>query len=706
MKQFSVLQRAVFGAFLIAGAASALADSTRGDERVRVGGGLFPSNRHTVFDGSQATLRRVNLPKPDCAIRPSDCADIDVLNQLDGFSTQPRITVPFTGDIDLATVNSQTVYLVNLGDTFTLRGFGDRVGINQVIWDAATKTLALQSDELLQPHSRYLLVVTDGVRDTRGKKIKRDDESRRGDDYEHQLRGAEGAHRGERHKVVATSLFSTQSISNDLAKINRQIKGSTPQPVNFMIANAGAARAVFDVAAVLGIQHQRQTGAAPVFTAGLLPTPALQVVPGAVAQVAFGQFTSPDYQTAAKVIPAVGTLTGVPQVQGSNNLLVQVFVPAGPKPAGGWPVALFGHGFGDSMYGAPWTVASVFASQGIATVSLNVVGHGGGALGTLNVLRAGQAPVVVPSGGRGFDQDGNGAIDSTEGVNAVAPHNLIASRDGLRQTVIDYMQLVRQIETGVDIDGDGSADLDAARIHYAGQSFGGIYGSILMGTEPNIQAGVLNVPGGSITEIARLSPVFRPLVAINLAIRTPNLLNLPPLAGVPFPNNLVFNENLPLRDQPAVVNTVPGAAEIAKYVDHSQWVAQSGNPVSYTPLIRKQPLPGYAAKPVLLQVAKGDIVVPNPTSSAMIRAGGLADRTVYYRHDLAYAANNALGKNPHGFLTGIGSAASAPIAVGAQQMIARFFASRGVTVIDPDGAGPLFEVPITGPLPEGLNFIP
>jgi hypothetical protein len=29
-----------------------------------------------------------------------------------------------------------------------------------------------------------------------------------------------------------------------------------------------------------------------------------------------------------------------------------------------------------------------------------------------------------------------------------------------------------------------------------------------------------------------------------------------------------------------------------------------------------------------------------------------------------------------------------------------------VTVIDPDGAGPLFEVPITGPLPETLNFIP
>ncbi|HKB55656.1 MAG TPA: hypothetical protein VKD22_16780, partial [Ramlibacter sp.] len=104
-------------------------------------GSPFPSNRFTVFDGTQNTLRRVNLPKPDCSVRVSDCQDIDVINTLDGFSTQPRITVPFTGDIDLATVNSDTIYLLDLGDTLTSSGLGDRVGINQVIWDPATKTL-------------------------------------------------------------------------------------------------------------------------------------------------------------------------------------------------------------------------------------------------------------------------------------------------------------------------------------------------------------------------------------------------------------------------------------------------------------------------------------------------------------------------------------------------------------------------------------
>jgi len=121
---------------------------------------------------SQNTYLRVNLPKPNCAVRPSDCADIDVINTLDGFSTQPRITLPFTGAIDVNSVNSNTVFLVNLGDTQTLQGVGQKVGINQVLWDPATNTLAIEPDALLNEHSRYVLIVTDGVRDAGGKKIK------------------------------------------------------------------------------------------------------------------------------------------------------------------------------------------------------------------------------------------------------------------------------------------------------------------------------------------------------------------------------------------------------------------------------------------------------------------------------------------------------------------------------------------------------
>ena len=687
----------------------------------------FPSNRLTVLDFSNATYRRVNLPKPDCAVRVSDCADIDVINTLDGFSTQPRITVPFTGDIDVSTVNSDTVFLVNLGDTQTLRGFGEKVGINQILWDPASKTLVFEPDELLAERSRYVLAVTNGVRDARGKRIKTSDYLqddvrdrwdrrfafghhflRHRDDqaYQRELRDGLRHIRG-RTQVVAGALFTTQTSTSDLVKVMRQIKHARPAPADFMIGNsdAGPVRAVFPLTGLAAMQFTRQISTAPSFTTTFLPTPALQIVPGAIDQVAYGRYTSPDYQTSAQFIPPVGSLLGWPRPQGHKELVFQLFVPAGEKPASGWPVAIFGHGFTDSMYGAPWTVASVMASRGIATLSINVVGHGGGAAGSLRITSLAGAPVTIPAGGRGIDQDGNGAIDSTEGVNAAPPRESIGSRDGLRQTVIDLMQLVRQVEVGMDVDGDGGADLDAGRIYYAGQSFGGIYGTILLGVEPNIQAGVPNVAGGSITEVARLG-AFRFLTAAALATRQPQLLNLPPTPGVPVPFNLNFNENMPLRDLPPVVNAVPGALAIAEVLDRFEWVQQSGNPVSYAPLIRKQPLRGHAAKPVIVQFAKGDSTVPNPSSSALVRAGALQDRTTYFRNDLAVAANAAVPKNPHTFLTNIGGGATVGYAVQGQTQIAEFFRSNGALTIDPDGPGPFFEVPISLPLPEGLNYLP
>jgi len=109
----------------------------------------------------------------------------------------------------------------------------------------------------------------------------------------------------------------------------------------------------------------------------------------------------------------------------------------------------------------------------------------------------------------------------------------------------------------------------------------------------------------------------------------------------------------------------------------------------------------------LLRIARGDETVPNPTATALIRSGDLKDVATFFRNDLAFALGVGFGKNPHTFLTNIGGTPPvAAVAVGAQSQIAVFFASGGALIIDPDGPGPLFEVPIAGPLPEDLGFIP
>src|SRR5262249_47345404 len=118
----------------------------------------FPSDRFTLFDHSHKTGLQIDLPKPNCGVRPTDCADIDVINTLDGFNLQPRLSIPFSGPIDVTSVSSSTVFLVRLGD---VHGGRSRhvVGINQIVWDPATNTLHAESDEFLDQHTRYLLVV-------------------------------------------------------------------------------------------------------------------------------------------------------------------------------------------------------------------------------------------------------------------------------------------------------------------------------------------------------------------------------------------------------------------------------------------------------------------------------------------------------------------------------------------------------------------
>jgi hypothetical protein len=272
----------------------------------------------------------------------------------------------------------------------------------------------------------------------------------------------------------------------------------------------------------------------------------------------------------------------------------------------------------------------------------------------------------------------------------------------LRQTVIDLMSLVREIEVGVDVDGDGTRDLDPSKVSYFGQSFGGIYGTKFLAVEPNVRQGVVNVPGGAIIEIARLSPAFRGLVTLSLINRTPPLINLPGFA---------FNENMPLRNLPPLIDTVPGASAIQQLLEWSEWTSQPGNPVAYAVHLRAEPLRGVPAKSVILQYARTDATVPNPTTSAIIRAGGLQDRTTLFRNDLAFAADPTFPKNPHTFLTRLpgivppGSGAAA-VALAAQDQIAQFFASNGTVVVDPDGAGPLFETPMVGAPAEDLAYIP
>ena len=292
------------------------------------------------------------------------------------------------------------------------------------------------------------------------------------------------------------------------------------------------------------------------------------------------------------------------------------------------------------------------ARRGIATIAINVVGHGFGPLGTLTVNRTAGRPSSCPPADVGSTRTATATIDSTEGVNAAPPQTLIGNRDGLRQTVIDLMQLVREIEVGVDVDGDGTRDLDPAKISYFGQSFGGIYGTKFLAVEPNVRAGVPNVPGGAIIEIARLSPAFRPLVDAQLA--RPHAAAVEPA----WPAASTRTCRCATCRRWSTPSRAPWRSSRSSTRRNGCRRPATRWPTRRTSARSRSRRAGEVGHP---PVRGGDQTVPNPTTTAIIRAGGLQDRTTLFRNDLAFAADPTIPKNPHTFLTNSGLSPPAPV---------------------------------------------
>jgi hypothetical protein len=687
--------------------------------------GPFPSDYFTVADDGNNTGRRLNLPHPDCDVYKSDCEDLDVVNTLDGFGLQTRISIPFDGPIDPATVNSRTVFLISLPSSWSDERAGSTViGINQIVWDPATLTLHVETDALLQQHRRYAVIVTLGVLDSAGVPVKATKEFRhlRTDLpvwYSDQLRQAlsAAAELGVKEQdIVVASVYSTQSVTSVMERIRDQIKAEPPAAANFALGPNGE-RAVFDLAKVTSIVWRQQVGVNGMspddFVNAAIDLRVLKnVEPGKIGKIAYGYYVSPDYNVhPGEYIPAVGTRSGIPPVEGYNDIYFTLYLPPGSPPATGWPSALIAGGTSGNQHMTSGNFAGKLAANGIASIGINHVGQGFGPLSTLTVNLSDGSPLTMPDAGRSIDQDNNGIIANTEGSEAAGTRAwTIAGRDGHRQTVIDLMQLVQVIKAGMDVDGDGAADIDPSRIYFLGASAGSMIGTIFMALEPDVAAGAAAVTPGVIPEHARWQPVRRGLIGVALRNRTPSLINSPGLTeidGVAVDGPYYFNENKPLRNQPPVINTVEGAMDIQRVLEYAEMVADTGlTPAVWARHLREEPLLGLYPKSVLYLFATGDQQAVNPGTSVLLRAGNLLDRAVYYRHDLAYPLDTRMPKNPHTFA---GSPLSPStlyqsIARGAQDQIGVFLASGGTVIIHPEPAF-FFEVPIASPLPEDLNFI-
>lgn len=168
-------------------------------------------------------------------------------------------------------------------------------------------------------------------------------------------------------------------------------------------------------------------------------------------------------------------------------------------------------------------------------------------------------------------------------------HRFETVADRLQQGVLNAILLSRALQGDMADDpaldmGDHSA-VDPSRVFYIGSSQGGIMGSVLLAVSPDIQRGVLDVPGQPYNLLLNRSVDFDTYL------------------GLLWQN---FDDPIDLQF---------GLGIIQMMWDRSE-------PAGYTHLIRDGLLPGSPPKDVLLQVAIGDHQVSTLGAHVMARAAG------------------------------------------------------------------------------------
>jgi len=637
--------------------------------------GPFPTDFLTVPDTAQRNGLRVNLPLPDCKALPSDCGEIGQLNLLDGFNPNTRITIKFTGPINPDTLRGGVFYMALdpvLPNRFNLGAVGSVTPINQPIWDPATNTAYAKPDSQLETGRRYLIIVTDKVRDLAGDPVLPDDNytacitKKAGGDYCAKL--SDSMPRVNPlvggNQVVSASMYTTVAASAWFEQVLPLIDRT---PTNFKRTGANN---LISFAKVKAITEHAHTGTNPdKFTDNVLPATPELINQLGIGSVALGSFQSPRFSSQTLTIPLIPTLS-TPQVVATDEVFFHVYLPKTPAPVRGYPVIIAGHGYGDDSFG----IASVIAAAnavGYAVIGMNAVGHGGGPKTTIQLTQTDGTVAEFPAPGRAVDIDGNNKFDNPEGCIILIPGNPVGGRDCFRQTVADYLQLIHAIRTGIDLDGNGTTDLDPTNINYYGQSYGGGYGALLTAVSPDIKSAVLNVPPGSMAD-TRLSVGQRPLAILALATRQPSLLN----------KGADFVDDIPLRYQDVKVRTTPGSAAIQEFIERLDWLEAPGSSVMHAGFMKQATLPGQNIKRVLFQFALGDQTVANPSTSWLIRSAYMWRQVSLYRHDIARSLDPTLPINPHTFLVPFGSSLQTLVGFSALQQGIAFIASGTELVPD------------------------
>ncbi|NVJ65703.1 MAG: hypothetical protein HWE16_04385 [Gammaproteobacteria bacterium] len=667
--------------------------------------GNIPVPNDILFLGTQDLT--LNIPNDD----PSASNPITAINALDGWSTHAPFTISFTDNgatVDPSSLvpgQSFRIFKTSvlrpevqpgiIAPTGPVTGIEAELtfGVDYFVQMAGPLTVAVVPLRPLEAQASYMVVLTNGLRDSNGTPLVGDSAYNLAKSTE-PLEGAAAALEPIRQLVdamltaassagiaredaILSYQFTVQSIANSLVA-SKGIYIDLPIALsgNTMFPATSFSSLMTDTAPFTGI------GAANLYK-GQLTLPYLSGIPSLANPLAILN----DSWVAADMVPiggnpangfmanplAGGNLTyanPLPQKRGDEVVPLLVSLPKNPMCPKPYPVMIFQHGItsdrtamlgiADTMAGACTAVVSMDQPlHGIAADNPVHLGLQAATMGLIGVFE-GYAPGGVRERTFGVDflTNATGAagpdmIPDSSGAHTINLQNLLVSRDNLRQAALDLLTLEKAIPA-MDIDGDMIPDLDSTKVSFMGHSLGGIVGSTYTSMADFAQQSVIATASGSIAQMLNASQAFGPRIRGGLAA-----------AAGQDPASAEF-----LQD------TLPA------FLVAAQTVVDSGDPINYAAMAQANNIPTLA-----MQV-QGDAVVPNAAATAplvgsipMAAAYGLPTVTATTATDRAFlkyvSGDHASPLSP---------AADAAVTVSMQTAIANFIASGGSQVVVTDPA--------------------
>jgi dienelactone hydrolase len=609
------------------------------------------------------------------------------LATLDGFSTTSLLLAPLSAPVQASTITHDTVRIYELIPTgattppdtrrlvdvlsggspeyltqppnlkVTVGGtqVSSAIGLQPAVPVPSGPTTIVPLPPLEQK-ARYLVVITDGVKDLQNNGLERSTLGKILFELEGPLYDA-ATGQSTVGGISATDARSLQALRGAVQLVAPTFELDGQQVV---MAYTLSTQSVSDVSASLtGLPYSAEGAArTAIFTTSQVadfdPT-TFGLPAGAFPAVA--RFHTADIGTLDVLDAATGALNPAVPTWGPAELSANrkeipaliavprpenVLLPCGAEPPLSLlkcaPLVVFHHGLNGGHYQL-LSVANDLASRGFVVAAIDAPFHGDRAYcdsnddcdgGTCTLDASNQkAPGVCTGGALAFDP---ARLTTVASGNYFISENFFRIRDAIRQDLLDHSALVLAVARppqGVPQQADdplqaallgSGVAVNPLEVHFAGASLGGMIGTSLTATNPRIGRAAFYVAGGTMVDVFTNAPAFRERVGALFATLIPG-----------FTFEKVDSTN-PAFD-PAI------AARYAQTLIVAKWILDPAEPLNYAAEADTNALAAEALVSALGplapettalygQMVQGDPVVPNPFN-ALLYANGEMPVTLY-----------------------------------------------------------------------------